>query len=100
MPGQKGRSELRQRFSTPLLVLMGMVGLVLQMPVRNAANRLIGRAAARQKEIAIRLALGASQFPIIRQLLLDNISCWRFARACCSGSWPRSRRLVPISPRV
>lgn len=73
LPGSQGRSYVRRELTTPLWVLMAITGVVLIIACSNLANLLLAKAAGRQKEIAVRLAVGASRMRIVCQLLVETL---------------------------
>src|SRR5712672_4104360 len=72
-PAGAGLSRLRDQFAKPLLILMAVVSLLLLIACANVASMLLARGAARQKEMVLRVSLGAGRFRLMRQALTESL---------------------------
>jgi predicted permease len=73
-PGEQGIHDLREDWQTPIFALMAMTGFVLLIACANVANLLLAKSMQQRKEIALRFAIGASRYQVIRQVMVESLA--------------------------
>jgi putative ABC transport system permease protein len=99
VPAGMGTSALRTKFERPLIALLIVVGLVLLIACANIANLMLARAAARRHEISVRLAIGASTWRLMRQLLAESAVLAGLGTMCgvAFGIWATQLLVAQLS---
>lgn len=94
-----GLSRVRQLYRRPLNVLMGVVGVVLLLACVNVANLLLAQATAREQELGVRLALGATRRRVARQLLIESVllTCAGLAISLLVARWASEALVAQLS---
>ena len=94
-PGRTGFSRVRNQFEEPLWMLLGLVGLLFAVACASAGNLLLARGVARRREMALRLAIGASRARLVTQMLIEAL-VWTLLGGAAGllGSWWGSSLLV------
>ena len=85
MPSARGVSRLREEHGTSLSLLLGLTALVLLITCNNLATLVVARASAREREVAVRMAIGASRRRLVWQMLIENLLVEPLARPLCAG---------------